>query len=146
MPLPLSPVRRLRQLKSELLAELQKYKPRAHSNALTFERGDKVNAGGYDLRHMIEQINSLLSDLQQYRPAKGGSGQGAPQKTHMVVGKSGLKPHDHPASVACLFGFKLWKRPTALVTATEPSLCRVVLLPAFRLLNSKRLRLFACRS
>lgn len=61
---------RLKKLKSDLLVELQKYKPRAHSNALEFSRGDRVNIGGLNLRHTVEQINKLLTDLQQYRPSK----------------------------------------------------------------------------
>lgn len=62
--------RRLNNLRKDLLEELQKYKPRAHSNSLTFDKGTKRDAGGQSLRLLVDQINALLDDLKQYRPAK----------------------------------------------------------------------------
>ena len=51
-------------------AELQKYKPRSHPNALVFDRGDRSAAGGLSLRYIVDQINMMLDDLMQYRPGK----------------------------------------------------------------------------
>jgi hypothetical protein len=53
-----------------LQVELQKYKPRAHKPALSFDRGAGP-LGGLDLRFTVNQIHALLEDLNSYRPAKG---------------------------------------------------------------------------
>jgi hypothetical protein len=50
--------------------ELQKYKPRAHKAAVSFDRGAGP-LGGLDLRYTVNQIQALLEDLHNYRPAKG---------------------------------------------------------------------------
>jgi len=62
--------KRLKKLKAELQAELQKYKPRSHSNSLMFDRGDKVHNGGLCLRFVVNQIQAMVEDLKQYRPVK----------------------------------------------------------------------------
>ena len=76
--LPRCPLlRTLLQLKTELMAELLKYKPRGYDNSLKFDRGrgstaeargDKVALGGVDLRYMVQQLEVLLAELKQYRP------------------------------------------------------------------------------
>ena len=67
----------LLKLKSEILSELQKYKPKSFENSLAFDRGrgspadargDKVKMGGLCLRFTVEQLNKLLEDLEKYRP------------------------------------------------------------------------------
>lgn len=64
--------RSLNVLKAEILAELQKYKPKARLAALTHSRGEKVHKGGLDLRHTVDQIAQLLEELDGYRPSLGG--------------------------------------------------------------------------
>eukprot|EP00200_Dunaliella_tertiolecta_P006549 CAMPEP_0202347866 /NCGR_PEP_ID=MMETSP1126-20121109/6050_1 /ASSEMBLY_ACC=CAM_ASM_000457 /TAXON_ID=3047 /ORGANISM="Dunaliella tertiolecta, Strain CCMP1320" /LENGTH=319 /DNA_ID=CAMNT_0048939489 /DNA_START=258 /DNA_END=1217 /DNA_ORIENTATION=- len=59
----------MRQTKQELLVELQKYKPRAHSASVSHNRGSKVT-GGLSLRHLAKQLDHLIQDLMQYRPKK----------------------------------------------------------------------------
>uniref|UniRef100_A0A7S0RGA9 WW domain-containing protein n=1 Tax=Chlamydomonas leiostraca TaxID=1034604 RepID=A0A7S0RGA9_9CHLO len=60
--------KRLKKLKATLLGELQKYRPRGHKPAVTHDRGDKAS-GGLSLRYTVNQINTMLDELQQYRPS-----------------------------------------------------------------------------
>jgi len=59
--------RKLKALKGELLAEVQKYKPRSHKPAVS---SDQVASGGLKLKHTIQQVQALIRDLRQYRPIK----------------------------------------------------------------------------
>jgi hypothetical protein len=61
---------RLKKIKVEMLAELQKYKPAGRASEVVFDRGDKT-VGGLNLRHTVNQIHKLADELQQYRPSKG---------------------------------------------------------------------------
>ena len=74
-----SPCRILLKLKSDILSDLQKYKPKSFENSLAFDRGrgspadvrgDKVKLGGLCLRFTVEQVNKLIEDLGKYRPDK----------------------------------------------------------------------------
>eukprot|EP00798_Chlamydomonas_sp_ICE-L_P021430 gene21430-28395_t len=66
--------KRLLKLKTDLQGELQKYKPRAHSASLVFDKGTKRDAGGVCLRYLVNQLNTMIDDLKQYRPQKGTGG------------------------------------------------------------------------
>lgn len=61
---------RLKKIKAEMLAEMQKYKPTGRSNEVVFDKGDRT-VGGLNLRHTVNQIHKLADELQQYRPSKG---------------------------------------------------------------------------
>ncbi|GAX74249.1 hypothetical protein CEUSTIGMA_g1698.t1 [Chlamydomonas eustigma] len=68
----------LLQLKSDIISEILKYKPKSFEKNVAFNRGNgaphprghKGVQGGLCLRFTVEQVHKLLLDLQHYRPDK----------------------------------------------------------------------------
>lgn len=63
--------KKLSKLKSQLLADLQKYKPRGHAAAVVADKGSKREAAGLELRRLALQVRAMAQDLRQYRPTQG---------------------------------------------------------------------------